>query len=56
LDSLSPLKVLERGYAVAINTRDGHVVTDAAAVEIGDELEVTLKRGRVHAVTRSRET
>jgi exodeoxyribonuclease VII large subunit len=56
LDSLSPLRVLERGYAVAINTRDGRVVTDAAAVEIGDDLELRLKRGRVFAVTRARET
>ncbi len=56
LDSLSPLKVLERGYAVAINTRDGRVITDAAAVEIGDELELRLKRGRIAAVTRSRQT
>ena len=56
LDSLSPLKVLERGYAVAINTRDGRVVTDAGAVEIGDELEVRVQRGRIQAVTRARQT
>jgi exodeoxyribonuclease VII large subunit len=56
LDSLSPLKVLERGYAVAINSRDGRIVTDAAAVEIGDQLEVRVKRGRIFAVTRARET
>jgi exodeoxyribonuclease VII large subunit len=56
LDSLSPLRVLERGYAVAINRRDGRVVTDAAAVEIGDDLEVRLKRGRIYAVTRARGT
>lgn len=55
LDSLSPLKVLERGYAVAINARDGRVVTDAAAVEIGDELEVRVNRGRIRAVTRARQ-
>jgi exodeoxyribonuclease VII large subunit len=29
LDSTSPLKVLERGYAVAINLRDGRAVIDA---------------------------
>jgi exodeoxyribonuclease VII large subunit len=56
LDSLSPLRVLERGYAVAINSRDGRVVTDAAAVEIGDDLEVRLRRGRIYAVTRARGT
>ncbi len=56
LDSLSPLRVLERGYAVAINRRDGRVVSDAAAVEIGDDLELRLKRGRIYAVTRARGT
>jgi exodeoxyribonuclease VII large subunit len=56
LDSLSPLKVLERGYAVAINSRDGRVVTDAGTVEIGDQLEVRVKRGRILALTRARET
>jgi exodeoxyribonuclease VII large subunit len=55
LDSLSPLKVLERGYAVATNLRDGHLVTDAAAVEIGDELEVRVRRGRIRAVARARD-
>ncbi len=56
LDSMSPLRVLERGYAVAVNSRDGRLVTDAAAVEIGDDLELRLKRGRVYAVARARGT
>ena len=45
-----------RGYAVAINSRDGRLLTDAAAVEIGDDLELRLKRGRVYAVARARGT
>jgi exodeoxyribonuclease VII large subunit len=51
LDSTSPLKVLERGYAVAINLRDGRAVIDAAAVEVGDELDLRLSRGRLRART-----
>jgi exodeoxyribonuclease VII large subunit len=47
LDSTSPLKVLDRGYAVAINLRDGRAVVDAAQVEIGDELDLRLSRGRL---------
>jgi exodeoxyribonuclease VII large subunit len=47
LDSLSPLRVLERGYALA--THDGRVVTDAASVKQGDRLEVRFARGRVTA-------
>jgi exodeoxyribonuclease VII large subunit len=47
LDSLSPLRVLERGYALA--THDGRVVTDAGSVKQGDRLEVRFARGRVKA-------
>jgi exodeoxyribonuclease VII large subunit len=56
LDSTSPLKVLERGYAVAINLRDGRAVIDAAQVEIGDELDVRLSRGRLRARTTARQS
>jgi exodeoxyribonuclease VII large subunit len=55
LDSLSPLKVLERGYAVVINTRDGHAVADAARVAVGDELDIRLSRGRLRARTTARQ-
>jgi exodeoxyribonuclease VII large subunit len=55
LDSLSPLKVLDRGYAVVINLRDGRAVTDSAAVETGDELDIRLARGRLRARTIARE-
>ncbi|HLJ44014.1 MAG TPA: exodeoxyribonuclease VII large subunit [Candidatus Binataceae bacterium] len=56
LDSTSPLKVLERGYAVAINLRDGRAVIDAAAVEVGDELDLRLSRGRLRARTIARQS
>jgi exodeoxyribonuclease VII large subunit len=46
LDAMSPLRVLERGYAVA-RTPEGHVVSDAASVAEGDELDVRLARGRL---------
>jgi exodeoxyribonuclease VII large subunit len=47
LDSLSPLRVLERGYALA--THEGRVVTDAASVKQGDRLDVRFAHGRVTA-------
>jgi exodeoxyribonuclease VII large subunit len=56
LDSLSPLRVLERGYAVVINLRDGRVVVDCAAVEAGDELDIRLRSGRLRARTIARES
>jgi exodeoxyribonuclease VII large subunit len=55
LDAVSPLRVLERGYAVVTNPRDGRVVTAAAAVALGDELEIRLARGRLRAVTSGRD-
>ena len=56
LDSTSPLRVLERGYAVAINLRDGRAVIDAAEVEIGDELDVRLSHGSLRARTTARQS
>jgi exodeoxyribonuclease VII large subunit len=55
LDSVSPLKVLDRGYAVVVNRRDGRAVADASAIEIGDELDIRLRRGRVNARATGRE-
>jgi exodeoxyribonuclease VII large subunit len=55
LDAVSPLRVLERGYAVLINTRDGRTVSDAAHVDVGDELNIRLGRGQLRARTIARE-
>ena len=52
---MSPLKVLDRGYALVATGADGRVVTEASAVEIGDELDIRLKRGRLSARTIGRE-
>ena len=46
LDALSPLAVLKRGYALAVDAR-GKLLLDARAVEPGDELHLRLARGRV---------
>lgn len=52
LQALSPLGVLERGYAVATDA-SGQALTDAGAVELGDAVALRLHRGRLHAtVTR----
>jgi exodeoxyribonuclease VII large subunit len=54
LDAMSPLKVLERGYAIAQDAR-GAIVRDATAVSAGDELQVRLWKGaldcRVEKIT-----
>jgi len=44
LDALSPLRVLDRGYALV--QRDGLAVTDAAALKAGDQVEARFAKGR----------
>lgn len=48
LESLSPLKVLARGYALAQDT-NGTIVRSAGELTPGDEISVRLSRGRVSA-------
>lgn len=47
LDSLSPLGVLARGYAVCWDATRTKALRDAGAVGIGDEVRVTLARGEL---------
>ncbi|MGH9863717.1 MAG: exodeoxyribonuclease VII large subunit [Candidatus Acidiferrales bacterium] len=48
LTQLSPLAVLERGYAIAFDAQ-GRVLKSAAAVRLGDPIQVQLARGRLEA-------
>ena len=47
LDGLSPLAVLGRGYAVCWNESRTHILRDAAAVNPGDRVRVTLEHGEL---------
>jgi exodeoxyribonuclease VII large subunit len=46
LNALSPLAVLDRGYSITHKLPDGHIVKDAAALEIGDLVRITLALGK----------
>jgi exodeoxyribonuclease VII large subunit len=46
LDALSPLSVLQRGYAVA-QSEDGKLLRDAKQVSVGDSVKVRLASGRL---------
>lgn len=48
LRTLSPEHTLGRGYAI-VQTQDGLIVRDAAQIQTGQSLEVTLAKGVVHA-------
>jgi len=47
LDALSPLGVLQRGYAIAQDA-SGKLVRDAAVVRAGDEVSVRLAKGKLN--------
>jgi exodeoxyribonuclease VII large subunit len=49
LDTLSPLSVLARGYAVCWNEDRTRAIRDAADVTPGDTVHVTLSRGAIAA-------
>ena len=48
LGQLSPLAVLERGYAV-VTTPEDAVVFDAASLQAGDDVKIRLAKGRIAA-------
>ena len=52
LEALSPLAVLQRGYAVAPD-RDGGVATSASAFEVGQSMTVRFADGAVNATVQS---
>jgi len=48
LDALSPLAVLQRGYAIA-QDQDGRLLRDASSVAVGDSVKVRLAKGNLSA-------
>ena len=48
LEALSPIAILNRGYALVFDAK-GRLVKDAAQLEAGDELSARLARGQVRA-------
>jgi exodeoxyribonuclease VII large subunit len=55
LDALSPLGVLQRGYAIAQDA-SGRLLRDAASVGQGDAVSVRLAKGKLNARVESVET
>jgi exodeoxyribonuclease VII large subunit len=49
LDALSPLRVLARGYAIALHEPSGRALVDPAAAASGDDLTLVLSGGRLKA-------
>jgi exodeoxyribonuclease VII large subunit len=53
LETLSPLAILERGYALVFDGA-GRLVKDASRVKTGDEISVRVARGEIRAVVREK--
>jgi len=54
LESLSPLAILDRGYALVFDS-EGKLLKDARHVKIGEEISARLAHGEIHAaVTKKR--
>ncbi len=47
LDSLSPLSVLDRGFALCLDPRTGSLVTDTRRLPADGRVDVRLRRGRI---------
>ena len=54
LQERSPLKVLERGYAIATDAA-GNLLRDSAQVNLGDAVAIQLHRGRLTTEVRSKD-
>jgi len=48
LESLSPVAILERGYALVFDS-EGKLLKDARKVKPGDEISARLAHGEIHA-------
>lgn len=50
LDSLSPLKVVDRGYSIVTKNRNNEVIKSAHQVVVGDIIDIRLAEGSLSAV------
>jgi exodeoxyribonuclease VII large subunit len=54
LESLSPLAILDRGYALIFDAR-GKLLKDVRRVEVGEEISARLAHGQIHGVVTKKE-
>ncbi|MBQ7603052.1 MAG: exodeoxyribonuclease VII large subunit, partial [Clostridia bacterium] len=52
LDALNPIQIMKRGYSQAI--KDNKTITSASQVQIGDEIEINLYKGKLQCQVKSK--
>ena len=55
LQSLSPVAILDRGYALVFDS-EGKLLKDADTAKVGDEISARLARGRIQAAVTKKES
>jgi exodeoxyribonuclease VII large subunit len=55
LESLSPLAILDRGYALVFDS-NGELLKDAHSVKVGDEISARVAHGQIHATVTKKNT
>ena len=53
LDSLSPLKIMERGYVLL--QKEGRIIRNEQQVQIGVRLEVAMRQGELEIVVNNKD-
>ncbi|MGV7221398.1 MAG: exodeoxyribonuclease VII large subunit [Nitrospinales bacterium] len=48
LHALSPLAILDRGYSICNNSKTGKAIIDSEVVNIGDQVTVSLAKGKLN--------
>ncbi|MFZ5985790.1 MAG: exodeoxyribonuclease VII large subunit [Bacillota bacterium] len=55
LDALSPLNILSRGYGIVKSKETGTIIKSVTGVSVGDEVEVSLRDGKMNCVINSKQ-
>ena len=56
LDALSPLAALHRGFSVCRRMPEAVVVTDSAALDVGDRMAIRFEHGKAVCLVEERST
>jgi exodeoxyribonuclease VII large subunit len=56
LNMVSPLATLDRGFAIVTRGADGSLLTDVTSLQVGDEIQAQVARGKLRAKVTGKES